>query len=295
MITKDSESWDDIAVAAHVPCNLDGVLCGYHLAQIRPDPAKMEGRYLARAFSASGILDQFRVAATGITRYGLSKYAIDSSTFPVPPSPEQRAIAAFLDRETGKTDALVAKQERLVELLREKRSTLITQAVTRGLDPNAPMRDSGVEWLGDIPAHWEVTPVYARYEVALGKMLDAKRISGDYLGPYLRNVDVQWDRIDVGDLPEMDFAPGERDRYALRPGDLLVCEGGEVGRTAVWRGELPECFYPKAIHRVRALRDSDVPRYLYHVMHSMAKTGVFVAGGKPEHNRSSHSRTASTL
>ena len=75
---------------------------------------------------------------------------------PIPPLPEQRAIAAFLDRETAKIDALVSKKERLIELLREKRTALITRAVTKGLDPDAPMKDSGVEWLGEIPAHWEV-------------------------------------------------------------------------------------------------------------------------------------------
>ena len=69
---------------------------------------------------------------------------------------EQSAIADFLDRETAKIDALVAKKERLIELLREKRTALITRAVTRGLDSNVPMKDSGVEWLGEIPAHWEV-------------------------------------------------------------------------------------------------------------------------------------------
>ena len=75
---------------------------------------------------------------------------------PIPPLPEQRAIAAFLDRETAKIDALVAKKERLIDLLQEKRTALISHAVTRGLDPNAPLKDSCIEWLGEIPAHWEV-------------------------------------------------------------------------------------------------------------------------------------------
>ena len=74
---------------------------------------------------------------------------------PYSPAEEQRAIAAFLDRETARIDALVAKKERLIELLQEKRTALITRAVTKGLDPNVPMKDSGVEWLGEIPAHWE--------------------------------------------------------------------------------------------------------------------------------------------
>lgn len=84
---------------------------------------------------------------------------VENLKHPLPPEPEQRAIAAFLDRETARIDALVAKKERLIELLQEKRTALITRAVTKGLDPTVPMKDSGVEWLGEIPAHWEVKRV----------------------------------------------------------------------------------------------------------------------------------------
>ena len=142
-------------------------------------------------------------------------------------------------------------------------------------------KDSGVQWLGEIPATWDIAPVYARYEVALGKMLDAKRVTGESSGKYLRNVDVQWDTVNIDGLPEMDFPPSDRNRYLLRRGDLLVCEGGEVGRTAIWGGELEECFYQKAIHRVRPWFVCDVPRFFYFLMYAMAKRGVFTAGGNP--------------
>ena len=126
-----------------------------------------------------------------------------------------------------------------------------------------------------------MAPVYARYEVALGKMLDAKRVSGESPGRYLRNVDVQWDAVNTEDLPVMDFASSERERYRLRPGDLLVCEGGEVGRTATWNGEIEDCFYQKAIHRVRRHSEKEIPRFFYYLMYAMAKSGAFVAGGNP--------------
>ena len=155
LITKDSESWNDIAVSTVVPEDLPEVLCGYHLAQIQPGP-DLDGRFLARQFSAIGPRDQFHVAANGITRFGLGRATIRTGLFPVATMWEQQTIAAFLGRETAKIDALVAKKERLIELLQEKRTAFITGAVTRGLDPNVPMRDSGVEWLGEIPAHWEV-------------------------------------------------------------------------------------------------------------------------------------------
>ncbi|MFN8624450.1 MAG: restriction endonuclease subunit S [Candidatus Binatia bacterium] len=87
---------------------------------------------------------------------GLAVETIAAIRAPFPPEAEQRAIAAFLDRETARIDALVAKKERLIELLQEKRTALITRAVTKGLDPTVPMKDSGIEWLGEIPAHWEV-------------------------------------------------------------------------------------------------------------------------------------------
>lgn len=155
LITKDSESWDDIAVPAVVTEDLPGVLCGYHLAHIRP-VSNCDGVFLSRLFSALGPRDQFHVAANGITRFGLGGDAIRTGVFAVPPLPEQSAIAAFLDRETAKIDVLVARKERLIELLQEKRTALITRVVTRGLDPNVSMKDSGVEWLGEIPEHWEV-------------------------------------------------------------------------------------------------------------------------------------------
>jgi len=86
----------------------------------------------------------------------LSGSLLGSIRVPLAPGSEQRAIVGFLDRETARIDGLVTKKERLIELLQEQRTALITRAVTKGLDPNAPMKDSGVEWLGEIPAHWEV-------------------------------------------------------------------------------------------------------------------------------------------
>ena len=153
---------------------------------------------------------------------------------------------------------------------------------SRRFKPYPRYKDSGIEWLGQIPAHWDIAPVYARYDVAFGKMLDAKRVTGESPGYYLRNVDVQWDAcVNTFGLPEMDFALSERGRYALRRGDLLVCEGGEVGRTAIWHAEIEDCFYQKAIHRVRPRSELEVPRFFYYIMRALAQQGVFVAGGNP--------------
>ncbi len=156
LITKDSEEWSDIAVPAFVPVDLDGVVCGYHLAHIRPKSDVSFGGYLFRAFAAEGLADQFRVSANGITRYGLSTDDITNALFPVPPLSEQRAIAAFLDRKTAQIDQLIAKKRRLIEVLSEKRKAMIQCAVTQGLNCNVSMNDSQVPWVGSTPAHWTI-------------------------------------------------------------------------------------------------------------------------------------------
>ena len=236
---------------------------------------------------------------------GLNREVVYSKIVAIPPRAWQRAIADYLDRETARLDALVAAKERLLKLLAEKRRAIIARAVTRGLDTIAPFRDCETidssqtpqTSVGrserkrragrgaaaqvartderELPAGWANPPVYARYSVQLGKMLDERRISGTHLAPYLRNTDIQWDNINTADLPEMDFDKAERDRYALQRGDLLICEGGEVGRTAEWNGELRECFFQKAIHRLRPITEQDEPGFFRYFMRMAADRGDF--------------------
>lgn len=158
IITKDSETSDDIAISAYVPNDLPGVVCGYHLSMVRPKSGG-NGRFLKRFFDSQIAKAQAAVTANGLTRVGLGQYAIDNLHIAVPPLVEQVGIGAFLDRETAKIDALVAEQEQLITLLKEKRQAVISHAVTKGLDPSVPMKDSDVEWLGEVPAHWEIKKV----------------------------------------------------------------------------------------------------------------------------------------
>jgi type I restriction enzyme S subunit len=291
LITKDSEDWRDIAVPALVVRSSPGIVCGYHLAIVRAHGDVLNGAFLFRSFQSSPVNKQFQVASTGVTRFGLPKGAIGEAWIALPPLSEQRAIAAFLDAQTSKLDTLIAKKRELIDKLKEKRAALITRTVTRGLppdvakaaglDPQPKMKDSGVEWLGEVPEHWDMPPLYKRYYVELGKMLDEAKITGKYLVPYLRNTDVQWDRLNVDDLPEMDISPREYRRYTLVNGDLLVCEGGEVGRCAIFQGIDETIGFQKAIHRLRPRGKNECPRYLFYVICSAAKTGVFLAEGNP--------------
>lgn len=172
VITKDSESWSDIAVPALVKKSAPDLVCGYHLAIIRSRPQALFGDYLLRAFQSCAVNQQFQVAASGVTRYGLPKASIGNAWIPLPEVAEQQSIAAYLDRETGRIDLLVSKKRELIERLKEKRTALISRTVTRGLPPaaakaaglpeNPPMKDSGIEWVGDIPKHWEALTVRRR-------------------------------------------------------------------------------------------------------------------------------------
>ena len=151
--------------------------------------------------------------------------------------------------------------------------------MTTALTAYPEYRDSGVEWLGEVPAHWEAAALKYRYEQSLGKMLDSKRITGNHLVPYLRNIDVQWDHINTFDLPSMDIRPHEIERFTVRPGDLLVCEGGEAGRCAIWKGGLETCGYQKALHRLRPIdRRRARPRFLYYALAVAVAREAFADG-----------------
>ncbi len=117
----------------------------------------IDSRYYKFLLKSSGFVSELQASSTGIRDGKTIRYSeFGDLLLPLPPAVEQHAIATFLDRRTARIDTLIAKYERLLELLEEKRQAVITRAVTKGLDPNVPMKDSGVEWLGEVPAQWEV-------------------------------------------------------------------------------------------------------------------------------------------
>ena len=154
LITKDSETWNDIGVPALVAEPAEDLISGYHLALLRPRNG-VQGSFLAKALQSKVVAHQFHVAANGVTRYGLSHGSIRAARIPTPPPDEQAAIVRYLDQADQHIRAYVSAKERLIALLEEERQAVIHQAVTRGLDPNVKLKPSGVEWLRDVPEHWE--------------------------------------------------------------------------------------------------------------------------------------------
>ncbi len=159
----------------------------------------------------------------GSTRDKLTQQNMGSIKINFPPLPEQRAIADYLDRETARLDSLIAAKERLLELLAEKRRAVITHAVTRGLNPNVSMRDSGVEWLGEIPSHWEVKRIR---NISSGKLTNGLFKSNEQFGSGTKLVnvfDIYRDdfKVDFESLERVKASEDEIERYSVSIGDLF--------------------------------------------------------------------------
>lgn len=195
----------------------------------------------------------------------------------IPSLSDQRRIADFLDDQVGRLDTAISIRERQVARIGEWEISNIAWALSgAGLKPTKP---TGLGWLPAIPASWSLGPVYGYYDVRLGKMLNEERATAPGQRVYLRNANVHWFEISTENLASMSFEPQERERYRLRSGDLLVCEGGAgVAEAAVWRGQVQECYYQKSLHRVRAV--THLPVEWLMVWLRLAKvSGVFESQG----------------
>ncbi|MDQ7840815.1 MAG: restriction endonuclease subunit S [bacterium] len=205
-------------------------------AVVRPRRG-LETTFAAYALRAPYFVDRVVAHSVGVSYPAINESEMGTFRLAVPPIPEQRAIAAFLDRETARIDALVAKKERLIELLQEKRTALITRAVTKGLDPNVPMKDSDVEWLGEIPAHW-TTRKFAWLITSsnAGEVIDRSywHDGGELLYSCQRNpMRSTFDRFPVNRRTE--------------PGDLLVTRNG----TPYVHLPEPGSIYTNVVQRVK--------------------------------------------
>jgi len=180
---------------------------------------------------------------TGVRPNSLQMSRDNMMSFPVvlPPKAEQIAISTFLDRETAKIDALIAEQQRLIELLQEKRQAVISHAVTKGLNPNAPMKDSGVEWLGDVPEHWTICPLKHFCKITTGFAFKSEEFQAEGI-PLVRISDIQSDgTIDLKDakyLKESELI--DHSRETLKHGDIaMAMTGGTIGKAGIYYSDQP--------------------------------------------------------
>ena len=176
----------------------------------------------------------------------------------LPPLAEQRRIAARLAEQLAAVERARGAAQEMVTAAATLRAEQVRSALATGESGEWPRRR-----LGEI------------CHIQLGKMLSPKSKTGSEPRKYLRNANVQWDRFQLVDVAEMDFTEGETEKFELQRGDLLVCEGGEPGRSAVWQAEIEPCFYQKALHRLRPRVEGVNPRFLMYRMWLGAASGEF--------------------
>lgn len=222
-------------------------------------------------------MDQYKLFVRANTTFDRRVQQDDINAMPLflPPRDEQRRIADFLDDRVSRIDRIIAARREQMERVAESLSRL-SYDVVRGATVPGARRDSHLDWLGDIPTTWGVLSVGSQFTVELGKMLDDKRQTGVHSLLYLRNTNVQWDEVSVDDLKEMDIPDTEYARYTVKAGDLLICEGGQPGRGAIWDGRIAPLGFQKALHRARS-RGRSLSGWLLECLRVAVELDVFAA------------------
>ncbi|WP_417533674.1 restriction endonuclease subunit S [Marinobacterium stanieri] len=223
---------------------------------LRADPRQLDSKYLFYIVwndhfrflgekSMQGAAGQKRVSVDFLKNFEI----------PLPPLDEQKRIAAILD----KAGALRRKRQQAIDLADQF------------------LRSVFLEMFGDPvtnPKGWRLAKMDTLVDCQLGKMLSKKSKLGESPKKYLRNANVRWGYFELGDLLEMDFSTKEQAKFELKDGDLLVCEGGEIGRCAIWRDQLEDCYFQKALHRIR-VGDEVLPEYMQQYFYWMSILGGF--------------------
>jgi type I restriction enzyme S subunit len=217
----------------------------------RADHNSLHSGYLHHWLSSPDAKFKIRLLVKGIHLYPKDVARLG---IPLPPLKEQKRIAAILD----KADAIRRKRQQAIDLADQFLRSVFLDMFG---DPITNPKGWGLKKFGDVT------------KSRLGKMLDARQQTGKFPKYYLRNPNVQWGQIVLDELKMMDFNEKDQAEFALRHGDLLICEGGEVGRAAIWRNDLDNCYYQKALHRVRPLEGVANSEYLCDLMWFLAKHG----------------------
>lgn len=256
ILLSSANSWNLVGKCVAVPTLAYQAAAGGFISIVRAKTHAIDPRYLFRWLSSGPIQHRVRGFArqtTSIANLSVERFL--SLQVPTPPLAEQRRIAAMLD----KADGIRRKRQESLRLLDDLlRSTFLEMF-------GEPVRNE---------KEWKEVAIADVATVQLGKMLSDKARGGSDPVPYLRNANVQWRRFDLRSLLTMDYTSDELAKFDLRAGDLLVCEGGEVGRCAIWEGQLARCSFQKALHRVRPIDDRLRVEYLQECLFALAQRGA---------------------
>ncbi|MFT2721982.1 restriction endonuclease subunit S [Deinococcus sp. A31D244] len=236
-------------------------LCGTGSLIVRPEES-ITSAFLQRFLSSPQVVSELESTAVGSTMANLNQGLLLSLPVPLPPLAEQVRIADKLDALLARVEAGRERLERVPKLLKRFRQSVLSAAVSGELTR---------EWRGGGDAEWEEQPLNRVALSRLGKMLDQSKNTGE-LTPYLRNINVRWFSFQLDDAANLRVEAVEREALAVKKGDVLICEGGEPGRCAVWNGVEDHYVYQKALHRVR-VGDQLNPHWLTYCLKDGADSG----------------------
>jgi type I restriction enzyme S subunit len=213
---------------------------------------------------------------------------------PLPPANEQAAIARLLTWATNRLDRAIGAKRHIITLLQEQKQAIIHRAVTRGLDPSVPLKDSGIPWLGEIPEHWEARRLKDVATVQTGITLGKDYgLVSTTVYRYLRVANVQSDRLDLRNVKHVAVPEVEAKRSTLMPGDVLMTEGGDIdklGRGCLWSGEVASCLHQNHVFAVRCGAGL-IPGFLVALMGSAHGRSYFQITAKQTTNLASTNST----
>jgi len=274
LFLMSSETLDDIAKNSIYLEDDKELYLNSFCKGFRISKQNVNAEFVNYLFLSTTYRNYFSLVGRGFTRINLKQEFINDAYTLLPKLEEQTTIAHFLDDKTTKIDQAIAIKQKQIELLKERRQILIHKAVTRGLNDKVKLKDSGVEWIGEIPEHWEVKRLKYVANIVLGKML-CNEDKGNYkLKPYLKSKNIQWLNVEIESVDEMWFSEKEMLDYRLKKGDLILSEGGEVGKTCIWNNELEECYIQNSAHKV-TVYDENISEYYLYIFYTIGKFGVF--------------------
>lgn len=230
--------------------------------------------YYSFVFRSECFADEFYRWGTGIVDdLWTTKWSNMKNIYiPSPPLDEQQKISTYLDTKCTKIDSIIEKQEKVIEKLKAYKLSVITEAVTKGLNSDVKMKDSGVEWIGEIPEECKVTRAGHIFSIILGKMLSpTPKQDDDTFENYLCAANVHFTGISYEPLKQMWFSEIEKQIYAVKYGDLLVVEGGAgAGGAAIVEEKLNNCYIQNSIMIVRS-KGNVSNKWLYYTLYAIVK------------------------
>jgi type I restriction enzyme S subunit len=250
---------------ASVEAPPNNLIASTGFAVIRPNVFLNKG-YAAYCLRASGFIKEVVARSVGVSYPAINASDLVNIKTPEPSLPEQEKIAAFLDHETAKIDALIEKQQRLIELLKEKRQAVISHAVTKGLNPNAPMKDSGVEWLGEVPAHWALKNYRYATQIYRGKFGHRPRNDPafyDGIYPFIQTGDVAQAGKRILDYKQTLNERGKAVSQKFPAGTLVMAIAANIGDTAILDFE---AYAPDSVVGFKPYQDLDLEFLRYSFM-----------------------------